>query len=134
MTNREALSSLPVPDSGPFVERRGQPRQAISGTLWLVDHDGSTVLRCQCEEVSSNGMRLRVPLGYGVAEGQRYELRSHLPGMRPVEGFGVVGSRWATVVRTQVRVGEADDHLDVGVALDASRSTSLSVSAAAALA
>lgn len=74
-----------------------------------------------------------MPLGYGVAEGQRYELRSHLPGSRPVEGFGVVGSRWGTVVRTQVRLRGADDHLDVGVALDAAESTSLMVSATASL-
>lgn len=96
-------------------ERRGALRTPTTGTLWMIDHAGHTVLRCQCVEVSESGMRLRVPLGYGVAEGQRYELRSHLPGAAPGRDFGLMGSRWATVVRTQVRLGHDEDHLDVGV-------------------
>ncbi|MFH1746995.1 MAG: hypothetical protein ABIG44_08115 [Planctomycetota bacterium] len=131
MPDYQTIPSTQVPTS--FVERRGESRQSVAGTLWLVDHNGSTVFQCQCMEVSPSGMRLRVPLGYGVAEGQRYELRSHVPGTRPIEGFGVVGSRWATVVRTQVRLDAADDHLDVGVALDAADTTALSVSATTAL-
>ncbi len=72
-------------------------------------------------------MRLRVPLGYGVAEGQRYELRSHLPGSRSAATLGIVGSRWATVVRTQLVVGQGEDHLEVGLVLDATDVTSLRV-------
>lgn len=101
------------------MERRFEPRQAIAADLWMIDHHGSTVLRCHCLEASSNGMRLRVPLGYGVAEGQRYELRSQLPGGPASGGFGLIGSRWATVVRTDLRLGQGDDHVDVGVVLDA---------------
>jgi hypothetical protein len=86
--------------------------------LWLIDHEGETVLRCHCIEGSGSGMRLRVPLGYGIAEGQRYELRSHLPGTRPVEGFGLIGSRWATVVRTDVCTAANEHHLEVGVVFD----------------
>jgi hypothetical protein len=121
------FTMLSSPEPALLSERRTEPREAVSGTLWMVDHHGSTILRCQCVERSSNSMRLRVPLGYGIAEGQRYELRSHLPGRQPVEGFGVVGSRWATVVRTQVRLGEDDDHLDVGVLLDNTNEPTLSV-------
>jgi hypothetical protein len=84
----------------------------------MIDHYGATVLRCRCLEMSRNGMRLRVPLGYGVAEGQRYELRSHLPGERGRTSLGLTGSRWATVVRTQLFLDGNDDHLDVGVVLD----------------
>ena len=100
-------------------ERRSEPREPAFGALWMVDHEGETVLRCQCLEASRNGLRLRVPLGYGVAEGQRYELRSHLPGALPItEGFDLMGSRWATVVRAQMRVNDHGDYLEVGVALD----------------
>jgi hypothetical protein len=84
----------------------------------MIDHYGSTVLRCHCLDVSKNGMRLRVPLGYGVAEGQRYELRSHLPGATNKTSLGLLGSRWATVIRTQVLLDENEDHLDIGVVLD----------------
>lgn len=99
-------------------ERRVETRQFVSCDLWMIDHHGSTVLRCRCLESSPNGMRLRVPLGYGVAEGQRYELRSHLPGRRNMPSLGLVGSRWATVVRTRVCLEDGEDHLDIGVVLD----------------
>ncbi len=115
-----AAAPAGIPDDGArLMERRFEPRQAVAADLWMIDHHGSTVLRCHCLEASSNGMRLRVPLGYGVAEGQRYELRSQLPGGPASGGFGLIGSRWATVVRTDLRLGQGDDHVDVGVVLDA---------------
>jgi hypothetical protein len=111
-----ATATIPAPQH--VLERRFEPRRPMDCDLWMIDHHGSTVLRCRCNEVSKNGMRLRVPLGYGVAEGQRYELRSHLPGTPSRTTLGLVGSRWATVVRTQLCLGESEDHLDVGVVLD----------------
>jgi hypothetical protein len=114
-----SLGRLPsVPSSTSVAERRCEARRSVSCDLWMIDHYGSTVLRCHCTDVSKNGMRLRVPLGYGVAEGQRYELRSHLPGMMPKTSWGFIGTRWATVVRTQVLLDESEDYLDVGVLLD----------------
>ena len=102
----------------PTLERRWETRERVDCDLWMIDHHGSTVLRCRCLDSSPNGMRLYVPLGYGVAEGQRYELRSHLPGARGDVTLGLVGSRWATVVRTSVCVDGIGDHLEVGVILD----------------
>jgi hypothetical protein len=102
----------------PIQENRSAPRQPISSLLWMIDHDGSTVLRCRCLDRSDLGMRLRVPLGYGVSKGQRYELRSHLPGDAFTPGFGVVGQRWVTVVRTQILLDADSDYLDVGVVMD----------------
>jgi hypothetical protein len=107
------LAELP-----PGGERRFEARREVTCDLWMIDHHGSTVLRCHCADISRNGMRLRVPLGYGIAEGQRYELRSHLPGSRVDNSLGLVGSRWATVVRSQVCVDGVDDHLEIGVVLD----------------
>ena len=113
----------PVPaatatNAGVALERRLETRSPLACDLWMIDHQGATVLRCHCMEVSRAGMRLRVPLGYGVAEGQRYELRSHLPGAHGAAMLGLVSSRWATVVRTQLCLGEQEDHVDVGVVLD----------------
>jgi hypothetical protein len=119
MNVQTALHATPtLPDVQPMQERRFEPRRPTVCDLWMIDHYGSTVLRCHCAEASKNGMRLRVPLGYGVAEGQRYELRSHLPGSVSTTSLGLVGSRWATVVRTQVNLGDGGDYLDVGVVLD----------------
>jgi hypothetical protein len=121
MTTSNA-AALPVSPgtAGPtnVLERRFEPRRPACCDLWMIDHHGSTILRCRCTEVSRNGMRLSVPLGYGVAEGQRYELRSHLPGAPPRTSLGLIGSRWATVVRTQVALEANEHHLDVGVVLD----------------
>lgn len=102
----------------PALERRFEVRRRVDCPLWMIDHYGSTILRCRCVDVSNNGLRLQVPLGYGVAEGQRYELRSHLPGSSSGTSLGLVGSRWATVVRTQLLLDESEHHLDVGVVLD----------------
>jgi hypothetical protein len=125
-----AFADLPnaALDSGIDTEdRRLECRNFLDCDLWMIDHHGGTVLRCRCIDVSCNGMRLRVPLGYGVAEGQRYELRSHLPGSRSAAMLGIVGSRWATVVRTQLVVGQGEDHLDVGLVLDTADTSTLRV-------
>ena len=114
------LASGPIIAEEPprYLERRTESRRPAICDLWMIDHHGSTVLRCRCLETSKNGMRLRVPLGYGVAEGQRYELCSHPPGNAVRTSLGLIGSRWATVVRTQFCLDGGDDHLDVGVVLD----------------
>jgi hypothetical protein len=117
-TEHYASATLAAPLGMLASERRFEQRREVSCELWMIDHHGSTVLRCRCIEVSNNGMRLEVPLGYGVAEGQRYELRSHLPGAMSRTPLGLVSSRWATVVRTQLEIGSHDDHVEVGVVLD----------------
>lgn len=121
------LSSTSIDAGIDTEDRRLERRDLLDCDLWMIDHHGGTVLRCRCMDASRNGMRLRVPLGYGVAEGQRYELRSHLPGSRSAATLGIVGSRWATVVRTQLVVGHGEDHLDVGLVLDAADVSTLRV-------
>ena len=111
--------SVSVAPAVPFVtERRLESREPLRCDLWMVDHNGATILRCRCLDLSENGMCLRAPLGYGVAEGQRYEIRSSLPGSAVPHTFGLIGRRWATVVRTRLVVGSGEDHLEVGVVLD----------------
>jgi hypothetical protein len=114
-----AATAAGVAELGTLAEHRCESRALVGCDLWMIDHYGSTVLRCRCVDVSNGGMRLRVPLGYGVAEGQRYELRSHLTESPPPSSLGLMASRWATVVRTRLCLDEGDDHLDVGLILDA---------------
>lgn len=90
-----------------------EPRNGGTCELWLIDHDGSTVLRCHCLESTSSGLRLRVPLGYGIGVGQRYEVRSHLPGQRPAPGFDVIGSAYITIAEAHVGLGTDGDRLEV---------------------
>lgn len=100
------------------TERRLYQRQSSIGHLWLIDHQGGTVLRCQCTDVSDTGARLRVPLGYGITNGQRFELRAHMPGHDDPTEVLPFRQRWASVVRTRVQTGDGEAFLDVGVLLD----------------
>ncbi|MEW6252624.1 MAG: hypothetical protein AB1716_18455 [Planctomycetota bacterium] len=86
--------------------------------LWMIDHYGSTVLRCHCLESSPMELRLRVPLGYGVGVGQRFEVRSHLPGQRPGPAFGMIGSAWVTIVEARILLDDDADHLEVRAVRD----------------
>lgn len=89
------------------------PRRA-GEHVWLVNHAGGTVLRCAVLEVSKAGMKLRVPVGYGVAEGQQYELSTGLPGTYP--NYGETPSRsWAGVLTTHCLEEPDAQHVDVEV-------------------
>jgi hypothetical protein len=101
-----------------LVERRSEPREAALADLWMVTPQDATVLRCRCVDRSGSGMRLRVPLGYGVHEGQRYELCSHPPGSQTAPALGLRVCRDATVMWTKIVLHGDEHHLDVGVRLE----------------
>ena len=115
---------VPEVDARP-IERRAEQRNPVVGNLWMIDNHGATILRCRCVDASSNGMRLRVPLGYGVRAGQRYELTSHLPGQSAPPGLGLMVSRRAEVVRTKIVRGDDEYDVDVGVQLAPTRTAAL---------
>jgi len=114
----------------PAGERRAEPREPVIGFLWIIDNHSSTILRCRCIDVSPKGMRLRVPLGYGVREGQHYELTSHLPGQSSPPGLGLMVSRRAQVVRTQIVPADDEYDVDIGVALAPSRAAIVGIGGA----
>ncbi|MFQ5807152.1 MAG: PilZ domain-containing protein [Phycisphaerae bacterium] len=117
-------SSVSTASTQPSIgERRAELREPVIGCLWMIDNHSSTILRCRCIDVSTSGMRLRVPLGYGVREGQHYELTSHLPGQSSPPGLGLMVSRRAEVVRTQIVAADDEYDVEVGVALAPSRRT-----------
>ncbi len=119
MTN-SALSASTSPSTGIDPrERRSAGLSWFVCDLWMVDHQGSTVLRCRCLESSPVRMRLHVPSGYGVVEGQRYELYSLPPGERSPALSGSGERRWATVV--QVGSGDGEDVLEVTLLPDQCR-------------
>ncbi len=100
------------------MERRNDSRTRVACDLWMIGHESSTVLRCRCDNAGEAGLHLLAPLGYGIAEGQRYELRSHPPGTQPFSGFGPTTSRWARIVRTEILLDRGRDRLGVGVSLE----------------
>ena len=94
-------------------ERRAAHRATIDADLWLVEEGTRRVMRCRCVDASAEGMRLRVPVGFGLRPGQTYQLLSS----PPTAGSAQATSRQAHVVRTDFRFGEREDWLDVGVRL-----------------
>jgi hypothetical protein len=102
----------------PLVDRRNHAREQNPFDVWLIDHSGSTILHCKCLDSSSNGLFVRAPLGYAIAEGRRYEVSSHPPQESHWPGFDFVKSRTGTVVRTEMHVNEGAHYVGVGIRLD----------------
>jgi hypothetical protein len=114
------LSDLPetlavsMQQRGPEVESPG----SFVCDLWMTDPCGSTVLRCRCVECSPGRMRLQVPLGYGVAVGQHYELWTHPPEASSRALAGLMDRRWARVAQARLCLDQVEDHLDVTMEID----------------
>lgn len=100
------------------IDRRNTRRERMECDLWMVGHEGSTILRCHCDNVSGGGVHVIAPLGYGIARGQRYELRSHAPGREAAADFSYARSKWARVVHTEFVKGALGDHVGVGMELE----------------
>jgi hypothetical protein len=100
--------------AAPALERRRQARRAAEGHVWLVNHPGQTELCCQLIDQGGGGARLRVPAGYGVAEGQRYELSERDFGAAHFLRLGALRRREVQVVRVQAAADD-DDHVEVAV-------------------
>ncbi|MBL8879828.1 MAG: hypothetical protein JNG88_11975 [Phycisphaerales bacterium] len=89
-----------------------------NGPVWLINHPGGTVLRCVVLDFSPEAVRLRAPLGYGIAEGQEYELSAHLPGEFDSPAAGSC-SRVRVVVRRAATAEAIDDpYVEVDLAED----------------
>ncbi len=96
------------------IEQRSHRRRKVAMDLWLTDLSGDLVLRCQCRNVSAGGLYATATVGYGLAVGQRYELRLS-PGTGK-SGSLLLGDSlgYATLIRTHMRA-EGDPNL-IGVA------------------
>ncbi len=106
------------PSTGPEQqEQRAYTRRDITCDLWLIDTGWQSVVRCKTENVSDAGLYGRSPIGYGLAIGQRYEVRvadTHAAGQVPPDLAPSLG--YATVVRTQLDVEDQRSH-GIGFAL-----------------
>ncbi|MDX2200856.1 MAG: hypothetical protein SF069_18010 [Phycisphaerae bacterium] len=112
-----STSLLEAPHSTSDNERRIAPRAELNGWIWLVDSVGRPVTRAEFRDVSATGMRLRVPLGFGLAEGQQYELHATPPTDRS-GAFGLRTRRWARIVRTCIHADTRDGEIELGVTFD----------------
>jgi hypothetical protein len=100
-------------------ERRTTTRSAVSLHACLVPLNGAAAIRCDTDDLGEDGMHVTVPLGYGVAIGQRYELQLAAPGASVGMGPLITGAGcYATVVRTRIHVGPGGDRVGVGLLFD----------------
>ncbi|MCK6457322.1 MAG: PilZ domain-containing protein [Phycisphaerae bacterium] len=93
-----------------FEEKREFERHHIVTDVWLLDLEGLTVLRCQTDDIGQGGLHATVPIGFGLAVGQRYELRlrSHADGAPTPRGAGW-SACYGTIIRTRL-LTSGDQH------------------------
>ena len=101
------------------AERRGSPRQPLKVEACLIPLGGTDAITCVSDDIGTGGMHVTVPVGYGLAVGQRHELILAMPGASPGTGRVLTGEgHYATVVRTQLRLGQGADQVSVGLRFD----------------
>ncbi len=106
------ISTSPKNSNAADAERRHQARQPIDADVWLLDRGGAAV-RCRCLDASTDGLRLRAPIGFGLRPGQIVELSSSAP---TPTAHGVT-RRAAEVLRTDFQFGGGGDWIELGVRL-----------------
>ncbi len=105
-------------------ERREYQRWPARSAVWLLDLEGLSVLRCQTDDLSQGGLHATVPIGYGLAVGQRYELRMKpdAPGEYEPLNDTALPPQWAscygTIIRTRLLNFEGQHRLAFAVRFD----------------
>lgn len=97
-----AVSERPPTRSADEPDLREHHRRPVDLDIFLTDLSGQTVLRCNCLNLSAGGIYATAPVGYGLAVGQRYELRISSP---PAGGDNFLlgpSLGYATIIRTQI--------------------------------
>lgn len=102
------------------TDRRDFTRRPITCDVWLLDLAGRSVLRCKTEDVSDAGLRATAPVGFGLAVGQRYQVR-----IANAEDAALVSEHlgaslgYGTVIRTAVKIVSRDqDRIGFAVRFD----------------
>ena len=111
-----------VPDPSPEVEARQCARRSLHCEMFLVDNvmedsAGIVVIPGMCLNVSDGGLFGTVPLGFGVAMGQRYTVRLKIGERGPEPGSLKLVSQQGRIVRAELMFGP-DGYADrAGIAL-----------------
>jgi len=114
-----ASATLTACSADNVCERRENARTAVELNACLVPLSGAAAIRCRTDNVAEGGMHVTVPVGYGVAVGQRYELLLAAPGASVGMGPLVTNAgSYATVVRTRLYIDPAGDRVGVGMRFD----------------
>lgn len=90
------------------TDRRDYMRRSVACDLCLLDLSGRSVLRCETDDVSDAGLHALAPIGFGLAVGQRYEVRVLGDSGDMVSNPLGVSLGYATVIRTEVQTFVAE--------------------------
>jgi hypothetical protein len=100
-------------------ERRDYARREIACDVWLIDLESQSVLRCKTDDICDAGMSASAPVGFGLAVGQRYEVRiapSRTAAMTPHLAASL---GYATIVRSGIQVNsDRPDRVGFAVRFD----------------
>lgn len=102
-------------------ERRRGPRQPGCWSACIIPRGGSETVCCVCDSVGAGGLHVIVPIGYGVAVGQRCEIIVGDETSASAAGApSVLEGHYARVVHTDLRVGRDGDFVGVGLKFERS--------------
>ncbi len=102
-----------------MMERRSASRLAIRLNACLMPLSGADDIRCETVDLTPHGVHVSVPVGFGVAPGQRYQVELAAPGA--TLGMGPLLTPpgvCATVVHTRMQSGAAAGNVAVGMQFD----------------
>jgi len=119
ITGIEKRVLTPLPAAHPEVEdRRDHLRRRAGFWVSLTALDGTEVFRSRADNVGEGGLHVTVPVGYGFAVGQRYEVLVG-NGQTADEQPNLVGEgHYATVVRTRLLRVAGSDRIGLGLRFD----------------
>jgi hypothetical protein len=118
-TDDGAVALLPESPSDRIGERRSGSRRYQRLRACLTPLSRADAIRCDTDNLGAGGIHVTVPVGYGIAVGQRFELQIAAPGASL--GMGPLLTSpgyYATVVRTRLQLGAEGDHVGVGLRFD----------------
>jgi hypothetical protein len=103
------------------LERRNGLRRPLRIKANLFPLGGADAISCTSDNIGEGGLHAVVPVGYGLAVGQRYELILGEPS-RTTDDSGIMllpgEGHYATVVRTELIMKEHGDQVGVGLRFD----------------
>jgi hypothetical protein len=105
------------------LEKRQRPRRGLKAPVTLIDNlmDGSeepVAIPGDAINISDGGLYASVPLGYGVAIGNRYTFQIQVAERGPDPGSQCKVTQQGRVLRAELMIGE-DGHADrVGIAVE----------------
>lgn len=91
------------------IDQRDYSRRPMALDIWLIEPAGRSVLRCRTNNISDAGVHASAPVGFGLAVGQRFEVRVRSATEPVSDRTRLAENRslgYGTVIRTEIQVGQ----------------------------